>query len=1338
MTFENAPERPQPVALTYPVALRAAHQTTVSVRYGRLPSGWRPASGLATEAAGAAAPFRQCPQVGAATGCGALIEVTGTGAVAVRSDPGQRPYDGLSGATLVGVLNSSPAPVRELSLAADAQLFSFHTGGLCGVHDGAVPGGCPFGGTGFEGPGVTFARLGTDRRSGKVRFHPPLGPGATAYFALAQAPAASVAPAGSPTRAGEGGPPSRTRPMPSCGSTVNCATGVWWEETTDVSIAGRGAPLALTRTYRSDRADQDSRFGQGWVDSYGMSVSTDAGTAKVTEENGASLLFTSDGQGGYRAPPGLPATLIFRPGSGFEFRRYADGIRHLFTESGRLVQQSDAHGNTTHLTYDDDLLTRVTDPAGRTLRFGYLGGRVSTLEVVDRDTDLAARTWRYGYSGGDLTRVTDVRSKRTWTFGYDPGHRMVTARSPRGGIRSVTYDEAHRVKALVDPTGGQTSWSYRGDGAAPSGGTTTMTGPEGDVSVFEYASLELTAVTRGAGSRDAATTRYTYGPGALVSSVTDGNGHTTRYDHDAGTGDLLRLTDARGNTTTYRYDNPGEIAAVVNPLGATTEYRYDNGRLTAMVDAERQAVTYHYDSAAHPGDLKWIKGPDPDKDKQVTTLEYDDWGNVVSSTVYPHLEERATTNYTYDFAGNPTSVVDPLGGETRLTYNAAGQPEQLGAGTKAIRYDGNGNVEQATDHSGNVTRFTYDDADRPVMVIRADGSSTRTGYDRAGRVNLQVDAAGLPTKFTYDALDRVISVTDPLGRITRMGYDRAGNQTSLTDPAGRLTRYGYDEANNLVSVTQSRGDVPGIVYHYDEAGRLDSMDDGTGHTKYSYDRNDRLTGVTNGAGLTVRYTYDGAGNQVGLTYPAGTVRRTYDNADRLTTVTDWGGRTTEFEYDIAGNLTSQKYPNGIVTSYESAITSKLGDATKAEFGYNRDAANRISSATTEFDGQPKTTIAYTYDTLNRVGTGDGGAFGYDSAGNLDAFPDGTEQAFDAAGQLRTTTPADGTAVTYGYDEQGNRASVTTGAGTTDLSYDEANHLTGYGEDIQYTYDGTGQRASATVNGSTSTFAWDHSTSVPLVLTDTANSYLYGPNGQPIAQIGRDGTVRYLHTDAQGSVRMLTDERGGTVETRGYDAFGRPTGPSGGSPLGYAGQYTDQGTGFQYLHARHYDPATGQFLTRDPLAALTRAPFSYAGNNPLNAADPSGLSWWNPIDLLKKAASFAVRAARFVISHLGDIVAGVVFGNCEGALFAAAVAVRSPLVLFATPLCGALAGAAGGVTDYLVTAIQTRTFSWSSLGTAAKDGAAEGFAQATGELIGGRLGRLGRGRKPTPPSATRAA
>jgi RHS repeat-associated protein len=123
----------------------------------------------------------------------------------------------------------------------------------------------------------------------------------------------------------------------------------------------------------------------------------------------------------------------------------------------------------------------------------------------------------------------------------------------------------------------------------------------------------------------------------------------------------------------------------------------------------------------------------------------------------------------------------------------------------------------------------------------------------------------------------------------------------------------------------------------------------------------------------------------------------------------------------------------------------------------------------------------------------------------------------------------------------------------------------------------------------------------------SSSYVYGPDQLFIEQISSDGTVTYLHHDQQGSIRLLTGSTGTVTSSTTFDAYGK-TGFTGSSttPLGYDGQYTGVDTGLIYLRARVYEPATAQFLTSDPMAAITRAPYTYAGDNPLNVADHSGL------------------------------------------------------------------------------------------------------------------------------------
>ncbi len=159
----------------------------------------------------------------------------------------------------------------------------------------------------------------------------------------------------------------------------------------------------------------------------------------------------------------------------------------------------------------------------------------------------------------------------------------------------------------------------------------------------------------------------------------------------------------------------------------------------------------------------------------------------------------------------------------------------------------------------------------------------------------------------------------------------------------------------------------------------------------------------------------------------------------------------------------------------------------------------------------------------------------------------------------------------------------------------------------YTYNGEGLRVSQTIKGTTSYFAWDPTEGLPLLLSDGTNSYIYGPGGVPVEQLTGE-TPAYLHHDQQGSTRLLTGSAGTVTGKCTYSAYGTPTceGTTT-TPLGYDGQYTSSDTGLVYLRARNYDPATGQFLSVDPVVPITRAPYNYANDNPLTYGDPSGLS-----------------------------------------------------------------------------------------------------------------------------------
>jgi RHS repeat-associated protein len=120
--------------------------------------------------------------------------------------------------------------------------------------------------------------------------------------------------------------------------------------------------------------------------------------------------------------------------------------------------------------------------------------------------------------------------------------------------------------------------------------------------------------------------------------------------------------------------------------------------------------------------------------------------------------------------------------------------------------------------------------------------------------------------------------------------------------------------------------------------------------------------------------------------------------------------------------------------------------------------------------------------------------------------------------------------------------------------------------------------------------------------------IYGPGGLPVEQVSSGGTVTYMHHDQRGSTRLLTGSPGTVTGCTTFDAYGNKTGSTGTAttPLGYDGQYTSTDTGLIYLRARVYNPATAQFLSHDPLVSLTREPYAYGDDNPVNLGDPTGL------------------------------------------------------------------------------------------------------------------------------------
>lgn len=454
------------------------------------------------------------------------------------------------------------------------------------------------------------------------------------------------------------------------------------------------------------------------------------------------------------------------------------------------------------------------------------------------------------------------------------------------------------------------------------------------------------------------------------------------------------------------------------------------------------------------------------------------------------------------------------------------------------------------------------------------------------------------------------------------------------DPNGVTTTWTYTPMNLTSTVAYSGGTAHSVSFGYDAAGNKTSMADATGSSSYQYDPFGELTSAVNGANQTVGYGYNADGQVSSITYPlpvgatwatTNTVNYTYDNADQLTKVTDFNNNA------ITITPTADRLPKSavlgstgdtITTTYDntdtpSAIAIKNSATTLQSFSYSDSPARTVLSET-DAPSSPQSPATYTYDAKGRVtsmtpGSGSTLNYTFDASSNLIALPTGASTDYDHAGELTSSTLS-GTTTSYAYNADGER--LTAKQGSTTISsgtWNGAGQLTAYSDPTASmsaaTYDGSGLRSSATTGSGTQSFVWNTTSSIPRLLMDSDNAYIYAGDSTPAEQVNlSNGAVTYLVADSLGSVRGTVNGNGTLTATTSYDAWGNPETLGGllaSTPFGYAGGYTDQ-DGLVYLINRYYDPGTGQFISVDPQVAETLEPYSYAGGNPISSADPTGM------------------------------------------------------------------------------------------------------------------------------------
>ena len=644
-------------------------------------------------------------------------------------------------------------------------------------------------------------------------------------------------------------------------------------------------------------------------------------------------------------------------------------------------------------------------------------------------------------------------------------------------------------------------------------------------------------------------------------SYSDGTTPSVSFGYDAD-GQRVSMNDGTGNTS-YDYDADDRLADVTDGAGSTVSYGYDPaGRLTSLTYPNGHTVTRGYNGAGWLASVTdWLG--------HKTAFSYDSSGNLTTES-YPN---GVRALFSYDNANRITSITDKTGAATLATFGYTRDPQgqvtaaaESGAvnGTSDYGYTGLNQLGSA-----NGAAYGYDTADNLVKLPN--------GTTQSFNVADELTSATLPPVTTPAATDQVSSAS------------HKANGTTITSPA-LTTKSGNELLLAFVSATGASGQTQKVT-----------KVKGAGLTWSLVSRSDKQPGAA----------------EIWQAHASGKLTNTKITATLAhaghgsITITTFTGATAKAAAHAAASGQSKHPVASILSTAPDSLVWAVGeDASKA--------ASRTPAAGQVVVRKVLDSGAHATYWVQRAGV----VTAAKTTVKISATTTTSDRWNLAAVEIRAAV-ASSTTVSYGYDARGNLVKIAnSGKAATRLGYDESNRLTSYGT-ASYAYNGDGLRMSKTVGSVTTQFAWDQSASVPLPISAGSANYVYGPAGQPIEQI-QSGTVTYLQPDQQGSTRLLTSSSGAVVGTYTYNPYGATVGHSGtvATALQYDGQYTDAESGLVYLRARYYDPATGQFLGVDQMVSQTRVPFGYAGDNPVNAGDPTGMWSWNPVDDVQEAGQDA--------------------------------------------------------------------------------------------------------------------
>lgn len=754
--------------------------------------------------------------------------------------------------------------------------------------------------------------------------------------------------------------------------------------------SGRVVTLTWTAKQLTGVAFNGSNFAYTYEDGYLVKVINPGGYASefeyfedgkmalATDYNQNPVSFLYAGAGMINRLRSCDSEIIISFVGNERYVTESGGMGEIFTKytydnQGRIIKVTDPEHHSITFRYDDNNnITRITDAKGNAYNYTY-DGNGNMLTAIDPTGKIIQYTYN---ERNRITGITDQKGNQFF-YNYDANGNMLSMEKPGNAITGYLFNNKGNPVRLTDPLGNQTHYTWNDNDKIvqmnyPIGGFVFSYNNTGNFSqisdtmgmnlFFEYECIIGCDNVSKLMLNDSIYTTFNYDGNENIVKITEALGNYTVYAYDElnriisaensaaavnyyydRQSNLSKVSDAHGHSTLMAWDKKNRLISRKNAIGQTTTFRYDaNNNLTGKSVSGNEVYALSHDALN-----RMILRAHADNTDHYT---YDETGNLINvynddismSFTYDaadRLLSKSIDNwnkiiyYTYDAAGNRTSMTDPDGGVTYYLYDANNRLISLQnpfGEITGFEYDLAGRLTRQNNPNGTYTEYEFTEWGDLSAVInkKTNGeliSKYAYTYDRNGnRVSMTVNDTAVH-HYTYNAANQLIEVIYPWGETESFTYDLAGNRLTRT-LNDHTVHYVYNEANQLIQA----GD---ITYGYDDRGNRVSKEEAGQTTTYIFNALDRLAGIVYPDGSQNHFVYDPFGNRIAATDHTGQTTRYLLDGDNVLMELSHSGETQTrytsiYEYDMwlsirKDNQTHYFHKDGLNST--SALTDDLGE-----------------------------------------------------------------------------------------------------------------------------------------------------------------------------------------------------------------------------------------------------------------------------------------------------------------------------------------------------------------------------------------------------------------------------